>query len=184
MSEDTRTTVESIKEIEAGDVLTVERKGEVVADKVEITEINICGFSGAPEPQTDGEIDHGASLHDLLAEALGSNSQFTHHFAVYTVEQGKPAGDEGQPETVTDDCEDTTVDEHTVELNGGDDVTLNIGDKFENTDDGRRATIEDIRQEPLNDSYDADYDTRIKLSFEMSLRDADGSLLAGCVGCR
>jgi hypothetical protein len=126
MTDTIHTTVEAIEDIEAGDTLTIEHKGEVVADEVEVTQIKTCGFSGEPEPQTDGEIEFGSSLHDLLTEALGPNSQFADDFEVYTVEQDDAEDDESEPEVVADGGSDT---EHSITTNvsRGDRVQGDVG---------------------------------------------------------
>lgn len=98
MEQNTLTQIESLETIEAGDVLVVERKVEVVADHVEVTEVKTCGFSGLKEPQTDGEIEWGSDLTDLLAEALGDNSPLADNFAVYVVDNPSDGGSVGEDE--------------------------------------------------------------------------------------
>jgi len=136
MEQNTASTVESIENIEAGDVLVVERKGEVVADRVEVTEIETCGFSGAAEPQTDAELDGWRDLHSLLAEALGSNSTLAHNFEVYVIDNPDESGavDEGEErDAVVCDGEVIAVGD---ELRGADDDVVSVESVRASNDNG------------------------------------------------
>lgn len=115
MTRNNATTVESIENIEAGDVLTIERKGEVIADEIEVTELETGGLGGIPEPQTDGELEWGSDLFGVLAEALGENSAFSQHFEVYKIEDNAESIELGGQEvsegdTVEQDGERWVVD--------------------------------------------------------------------------
>jgi len=82
---DESNTVGSIHAIDEGDELTIVRKGELIADAVEVTNVGSEGFSGVPKPETDGDITWGTDLFGVLCDALPDNSELSDNFEVYEV---------------------------------------------------------------------------------------------------